>query len=48
MYLSLATETGKAHFSMLLTAKASSQKVVRMDYTIDADQYCKLHGLHIE
>ena len=48
MYLSLATESGKAQFSMLLMAKASSQKVVRIDYTIDSNQYCLVKGLHIK
>lgn len=48
MYLSLATEAGKAHFSMLLMAKASSNKVVRIDYAIDTNQYCKISGLHIQ
>jgi len=48
MYLSLATESGKAQFSMLLMAKAASKKVVRIDYTIDSNQYCKVGGLHIE
>ena len=48
MYLSLATESGKAQFSMLLMAKAASKKVVRIDYKTDSNQYCKVGGLHIE
>ena len=48
MYLSLSTESGKAQFSMLLMAKAASKKVVRIDYVVDSNQYCKASGLHIE
>ena len=48
MYLDLSKESGKAQFSMLLTAKASGQKVVRIDYSTDAIGKCNLSGLHIE
>lgn len=47
MYLTLQTETGKAHFAMLLAAKAAGQKVVRMDYSIAESGQCNLNGLHI-
>lgn len=48
MYIKLNTETGKAIFSMVLSAKASRQKIVRIDYSVDADGACIVSGLHIK
>lgn len=49
MYLKLDTDTGKAQFSMLLAAKASGQKIVRIDYTVNpSNGKCNLTGFHVE
>lgn len=48
MYLDLGKDSGKAQFSMLLSAKASGQKIVRIDYSVDGIGKCNLSGLHIE
>lgn len=47
MYLDLAKESGKAEFSMLLSAKATQQKITRIDYTITSG-ICYITGLHIQ
>ena len=48
MYIDLSKESGKAIFSMLLAAKASGQKIVRIDYSVATDDTCKVTGLHIK
>jgi hypothetical protein len=49
MYIKLDTDAGKAHFSMLLSAKAAGQKIVRLDYTVSSSNgQCDLNGLHVE
>jgi len=48
MYLNLSTESGKAMFSQLLTAKSAGFKVVRIDYSVLASGQCVAGGLHIE
>lgn len=47
MFIDLSTEAGKAQLSMVLAAKLSNQKIVRMDYTV-ITQKCWLSGLHIQ
>jgi len=48
MYIDLSKDSGKAQFSMLLSAKAANQKVVRMDYTLGVNGQCNMTGLHVE
>ena len=48
MYISLANESGKAIFSIVLSAKAAGQTVVRIDYTKDAAGKCLAGGLHVQ
>ncbi len=48
MYIDLSDEAGKAQFSMVLSAKAAGQKVVRMDYNLGPDNRCDLTGLHVK
>ena len=49
MYINLETDAGKAQFSMLLSAKAANQKIVRIDYSVHSTNgQCNLSGIHVE
>lgn len=48
MYIALTTEAGRAQLSLITTAKAAKQDIVRIDYSIDANQVCRLNSLDIE
>ncbi|GAB2504009.1 hypothetical protein [Microbulbifer agarilyticus] len=48
MYIDLSNESGRAIFSMVLSAKSTDQKVVRIDYNVTAEEACVATGLHIE
>jgi hypothetical protein len=49
MYINLETDAGKAQFSLLLSAKAASQKIVRIDYSVHpTNGHCDLSGIHVE
>lgn len=46
MFIDLSNEAGRAQLSLLLVAKTSGLKIVRMDYYI-SDSKCYLSGMHI-
>jgi len=48
MYIDLATESGRAIFSLALTAKIASHSVVRVDYTVDTSGKCRVTGFHTQ
>lgn len=48
MYISLSNESGKAMFSLILTAKATNASLVRIDYTKSEDDKCYVNGLHLQ
>ncbi|MDX1303029.1 hypothetical protein [Photobacterium sp.] len=48
MYMDLSTESGKAQFSQVLTAKTAGFKVIRIDYTIRSSGTCLASGIHIQ
>jgi hypothetical protein len=47
-YIDLTTESGKAILSLVLTAKSTGQKVVRVDYDTSESETCTVSGLHIQ
>lgn len=48
MYIDLSNEAGKAQLSMVLSAKAAGQKIVRITYYIDTKGMCRVKGLQIQ
>ncbi len=48
MYVDLSKESGKAIFSLLLSAKAASQSIVRIDYAVSSSGTCMVSGLHTQ
>ncbi|WP_143247566.1 hypothetical protein [Agaribacterium haliotis] len=48
MYIDLSKESGKAIFSLVLTAKTADQSIVRIDYKKDESGKCLVSALHTE
>ena len=46
MYINLASDSGKAIFTMALTAKTANQPVVRIDYVKESNGTCSVRGFH--
>lgn len=46
-YIDLSKESGRAIFSMVLSAKATGDKIIRVDYTVSSSGTCTVSGLHI-
>ena len=46
MYIDLSKESGKAMFSIALSAKVTGDKINRIDYTVSSSGTCLANGLH--
>lgn len=48
MYINLATDSGKALFTLVLSAQARGAVVSRIDYDKDDNDKCLARGIHIK
>ncbi|TVZ40603.1 hypothetical protein P886_5037 [Alteromonadaceae bacterium 2753L.S.0a.02] len=48
MYINLATDSGKALFTLVLSAQARGALVSRIDYDKDDNDKCLARGIHIK